>query len=810
MTQVLDLVPIWTVILGMAVFFYVLLDGFDLGVGMLFGLAPDTASRNTIMNTIAPVWDGNETWLVFGGLGLLAAFPLAFAIIIPALYFPIMVMLLALVFRGVAFEFRFRDSENKTFWDHAFCYGSGIATFAQGLVLGTFIQGFRVSGRQFAGSSFDFLSPFALLTAVALLFGYSLLGAGWLILKTEGAVQAEARRQGCICLIGVLLAIGLVSIWTPLMSETIAARWFSWPNILLLAPVPLATAAVAWVTWRALANEAQATPFFGAMGLFVLSYLGIAISLYPMIVPHHFTLWQAASSDRTQAFLLVGTLALLPVILMYTGWSYWVFRGKVRSDFGYHSDSLSSKPKPKGDPMNTMFATPAERVAVADASPTKQMRTKKRIVIIGGGFAGIAAARALKHADADVVLIDRRNHHIFQPLLYQAATAVLSPSEIAAPLRQLAVKQSNLDVVLAEVTGVDLNARTIDASYPGLGTRTIAFDFLVLATGMRPSYFGHDEFAQHAPALKNLNDAETIRTKLLSAFELADATDDAGERGRQMTFILVGAGPTGVELAGSIAHMVAVTLRGNFRHINPAESTIILLEGGNRVLPSFAESLSRKATQRLEKLGVKAMTGVMVEKVNEQGVIAGGKRIPSATVLWTAGVAASPIVKMLGATTDRAGRVTVGPYLDAPNAPGVFVIGDTASVVQDGRPVPGVAQAAIQQGRFVGRLISERLEGREPKHPFRYLDKGNMAVVGKNFAILEAGRVRMSGFFTWLIWAFIHVASLPQLQNRLRVETQWLWSYLTGQRSSRLISEVPRTVADSSASRRRSDPSPNA
>jgi cytochrome bd ubiquinol oxidase subunit II len=336
MNQVIDFVPVWTLLLGMTVFFYVLLDGFDLGVGMLFGLAPDTGSRNTIMNTIAPIWDGNETWLVFGGLGLLAAFPLAFAIIIPAVYFPILVMLLALIFRGVAFEFRFRDAEHKTFWDHAFCYGSGIATFAQGVVLGTFIQGFQVSGRQFAGTSFDFLSPFALLTGVALLFGYALLGAGWLILKTEGNIQAAARRHGRVCLIGVLLSIAIVSIWTPLMSETIAARWFAWPNIVLLAPVPLATAAVAWVTWQALGSKAQATPFLGAIGLFVLSYLGIAISLYPMIVPHHFTLWEAASSLSTQAFLLVGTLVLLPVILMYTGWSYWVFRGKVRSDIGYH------------------------------------------------------------------------------------------------------------------------------------------------------------------------------------------------------------------------------------------------------------------------------------------------------------------------------------------------------------------------------------------------------------------------------------------------------------------------------------------
>jgi cytochrome bd ubiquinol oxidase subunit II len=232
------------------------------------------------------------------------------------------------VFRGVAFEFRFRDAENKTFWDHAFCYGSAIAAFAQGVVLGAFIQGFPVTGR--------FLTLFSVLTGVALVFGYGLLGAGWLILKTDGEVQAAARRYGRICLIGVVVAIGIVSIWTPLMSQAVALRWFSWPNIALLAPVPLATAVVGFFTWRALNGRAEVTPFAGAIGLFTLSYLGIAISLFPMIVPYHFTLWEAASSPRTQAFLLVGTLFLLPIILVYSGWSYWVFRGKVRAEIGYH------------------------------------------------------------------------------------------------------------------------------------------------------------------------------------------------------------------------------------------------------------------------------------------------------------------------------------------------------------------------------------------------------------------------------------------------------------------------------------------
>jgi NADH:ubiquinone reductase (H+-translocating) len=415
---------------------------------------------------------------------------------------------------------------------------------------------------------------------------------------------------------------------------------------------------------------------------------------------------------------------------------------------------------------------------------------RKRVVIIGGGFAGLAAARALRHADVDVFLIDRRNHHIFQPLLYQVATAVLSPAEIAAPIRQLEAKQRNVSVLLAEVIGVDLASRTIEATSPGAGIRKIAFDYLVVATGMRPSYFGHDEFARHAPGLKSLTDAETIRAKILGAFELAVTTEDEGERARQMTFVLVGAGPTGVELAASLAQMVKVTLRNNFRRIDPSKSTIILLDAGKRVLPTFAESVSRMVARRLERLGVKVVTDVKVETVDEQGVIAGGKRIPSATVLWTAGVAASPVPKMLGTKTDRAGRALVDPFLKVVDAPGVFVVGDAASVMQNGHPVPGVAQAAIQEGRYIGRLIARELKGRNVNRPFRYFDKGNMAVVGKNYAVLERGWLRTSGFLTWLVWAFIHILSLPQLQNRLRVQRQWLWSYFTGQRSSRLIPET--------------------
>src|SRR5260221_5393341 len=311
---------------------------------------------------------------------------------------------------------------------------------------------------------------------------------------------------------------------------------------------------------------------------------------------------------------------------------------------------------------------PPEKAFVANAG-----RRKKRVLIGGAGFAGIAAARVLKRADVEVLLVDQRNHHIFQPLLYQVATAVLSPSEIAAPIRQLEAKQKNLSVLLAEIKGINLGARTVEVLCPEIGSRKLEYDFLVIATGMRPSYFGHDEFARFAPGLKSLNDAEMIRTKILSAFELAESTDDPEERARQTTFVLVGAGPTGVELAASIAQMAAVTLRKNFRKIDPAKSRIVLLDGGARILPTFAESLSRKAAKRLTKLGVEVSTGVKVEKVDDQGVVAAGVRIPSATVLWTAGVSASPVVKMLVTQTDRAGCAFVGAFMDIPEAPNVFV-----------------------------------------------------------------------------------------------------------------------------------------
>lgn len=332
----MSIVPVWTLILAAAVFFYVVLDGFDLGIGILYNFASSGSERNIMMNAIAPIWDGNETWLVLGGTGLFAAFPLGFTIILPAVYFPMLVMLLALVFRGVAFEFRFRDVEHPQFWNRAFSFGSALATFAQGVVLGAFIQGFNVKGREFVGSAFDCITFFSLFTGLALMGGYALLGACWLILKSQGELAEKSRMWARASFLFTFFAIGAVSIWTPFIDPAIGRRWFGWPNIIFVAPVPLLTCLTGILWWRAVNRGRELMPFLYAVLLFSFSYLGVAISRFPMIVPHHFSLEQSASDPSTQVFLGMGTVFLLPIIAIYTAWSYWVFRGKARGNIGYH------------------------------------------------------------------------------------------------------------------------------------------------------------------------------------------------------------------------------------------------------------------------------------------------------------------------------------------------------------------------------------------------------------------------------------------------------------------------------------------
>jgi NADH dehydrogenase FAD-containing subunit len=412
---------------------------------------------------------------------------------------------------------------------------------------------------------------------------------------------------------------------------------------------------------------------------------------------------------------------------------------------------------------------------------------KPVVIIVGGGFGGLAAARVLKKAPVQVVLIDRANHHLFQPLLYQVATSVLGPGQIASPIRAILKSNDNATVILGEVTGVDVAARTIVADSADRKGVSLPYDYLILATGVQQSYFGHPEYEKDAPGLKCLADAVALRNKILRAFELAEAEEDPALHKNLLTFVLVGGGPTGVEMASAIAVLTQITLKREFRRIDPASARIVLVDRGTRPLATFAPELSSAAKRRLEKLGVEVRLGQGVDRVDEQGVIVAGERIASKTVIWTAGVEASPAAKWLNTETDHAGRVRIKPDLSIADHPEIFVIGDTASLDHGGKPLPGVAQVAMQQGHYAGQLIARRLNGKPAPAPFRYFDKGNLAVVGKGFAVLESHKVRLSGFPAWLVWVAVHWQFLGQSSLRLSVLVQWAWTYVTGQRGSPLI-----------------------
>ena len=411
----------------------------------------------------------------------------------------------------------------------------------------------------------------------------------------------------------------------------------------------------------------------------------------------------------------------------------------------------------------------------------------KKIVIIGPGFGGLATAKALRHAEAEVLVIDRTNHNLFQPLLYQVATTVLSPAQIASPIRQLLKNQRNTTVFLGEVTGINKDAKFVYFSNEDYKDAPIEYDTLIIATGVAHSYFGHDEFAEFAPGLKGLADAVRIRNKILNAFERAEAEDNPILRQDLTTIVLVGAGPTGVELASSLAVLVRTRLKAEFRRIDLAKTRIVLVDMAPRVLGSFASEFSEAAKHRLERLGVEVRLGHSVDKIDGDGVVVGGEQIQAKVVIWTAGVAPSPAGKWLNVETDRAGRVRIQSDLTVPGHPDIYVLGDTASLEQDGKPLPGVAQVAIQQGHYAGRRIARSLLGKPSPRPFRYFDKGNMAVIGAGFAIIQAGKVRLSGIVAWLAWAGVHLQFLSTGSLRLSVFLQWIWSLLTGQTGVRLI-----------------------
>jgi NADH dehydrogenase len=407
----------------------------------------------------------------------------------------------------------------------------------------------------------------------------------------------------------------------------------------------------------------------------------------------------------------------------------------------------------------------------------------RRVVIVGGGFGGLYAARALEGAPVEITLVDRRNHHLFQPLLYQVATATLNPSDIAVPIRSVLRGQSNVRVLLGEVTAVDVPGQRVQLED---GT-ALPYDYLILATGATHSYFGRDDWAPLAPGLKSIEDALEIRRRIFLAFEAAEREADPDHRRALMTFVLIGAGPTGVELAGALAEIARQSLRGDFRSIDPSDARILLVEGESRVLPGYPDKLSVRARKRLERLGVEVRTGERVTAIEPGCVTLGSHRILARTVFWAAGVAASPLARSLGVPLDRAGRVKVRPDLTIPGREDVFVVGDLALLEQDGRPIPGVSPAAMQEARHAADNILRALAG-DPYEPFRYFDKGSFAVIGRGAAVgVMLGKLKVSGFFAWLAWVFIHLFFLIGFRNRLLVMFDWAYSYLTFRRGARLI-----------------------
>jgi NADH dehydrogenase len=411
-------------------------------------------------------------------------------------------------------------------------------------------------------------------------------------------------------------------------------------------------------------------------------------------------------------------------------------------------------------------------------------RARPRVVILGAGFGGLSAAKALRNAPCDVVVIDRRNYHLFQPLLYQVATAALSPAEIASPIRSILSRQKNARVLMARVTGIDTQRKRVLLQ----DGREEPFDYLIVATGARHAYFGHDDWANCAPGLKKIDDAIDIRRRILLAFERAETTEDAEERKALLTFVVIGGGATGVEMAGAIAEVAHWALADEFRVIDPTQARVILVEAGPRLLPAFPPDLSEHARKALEKLGVEVHLGRAVEHCDATGIVYGGERLAARTIIWGAGVQASPAAKWLGVEKDRAGRVVVAKDLTAPGHSDIFVIGDTAAVLDDkGQPVPGIAPAAKQMGAYAARVIAACLAGIAPPGPFRYRHAGSLATIGRSAAIADFGWLKVKGWIAWWLWGIAHIYFLIDFRSRFIVAMQWFWSYLTFRRGARLI-----------------------
>jgi len=772
------MIAAWYAVVSLMLIVYVALDGRNFGAGMLaWFVARTPAERRQVVAAIGPLWSWHEVWLVGFGGTLVAVFPRLMATAFSGYYLALMLILWAFILRGISLEVggHIDDRLWQGFWDFVFVFANvllailfgtaagnverGVPLDAQGNFSMAFFTDFRPRGE--VGLLDWYTASVALFTALAL----AAHGATYLTLKTEGPVhdRSAASARSLWPSAGLLFLVVTAESWLvrPELFRQAVTRPLCWAGVILMA-------ASAYALVSGLSRGRELRAFLGSNGVLVGVLAAGAAALFPVMLhstlsPENSLTADAVAANRT-SLLLASLWWPVGLILAIT---YFVFISR------HYAGKVSVRRDNQGFYLNQGDQAMSEN--------------RPKVVIVGGGFGGLACAKALRRAPADVILLDRTNHHVFQPLLYQVATSVLAPGQISAPLRGILHGQRNTKVIMAEVTGVEVDNACVVASSADRSQVRIPYDYLVLATGQRHSYFGHDEFERFAPGLKSLADAVLIRNRILQAFEQAEAEEDPAAHRDLLTFVLVGAGPTGVEMAAALAVMIRTTLRSEFRRVDPRTARVVLVDMAPRVLGTFAEGISEAARRRLESLGVEVRLGKGVDRIDESGVMVGGERIASRTVIWTAGVAPSPAGKWLAAETDRGGRVKVHTDLSVPGHSNIFVVGDTASLAQDGKPLPGVAQVALQQGRYVGSLIRRRIEGGSPPTPFRYFDKGNMAVVGKGFAVLQTGRIHLSGFVAWLAWAGIHIQFLANTNLKLSVLVQWAWTFFTGQRGSRLI-----------------------
>jgi NADH dehydrogenase FAD-containing subunit/cytochrome bd-type quinol oxidase subunit 2 len=760
----MSLADLVAVVLLLAVTTYAIFGGADFGAGfwdLFAGGALEGADRRALINrAVGPVWEVNHVWLIFCLVVLWTAFPPAFGSIMTTLSIPISLALLGIVLRGAGFAFRHEAERlsRQRLLGAVFASASVLTPFFFGAAIGGIISG-RVPVGNAAGDLISsWLNPTSVIVGLLAVAVAAYLAAVFLVTDAHRLVDPGLedyfRDRAILAAIatGVVAAIGIVVLHAdaPFIFQGLAER--GWVLMLLSAVCGLAALSILR------RNARHATRLLAALAVASIVW-GWGVAQYPYLLPESLTIANAAGAPATLQWLVVVVVA---AVLLVVPSLVLVYR-------------LDQQSRLEGNPLEVSMS---QNGSLANAG------SLPHVVIVGGGFGGVAAAKALRGAPVRVTLIDKTNYHLFQPLLYQVAGGILEPGTITAPIRSLFRHQKNVDVRMAEVTGVDKERRRVQLDD---GAESIGYDYLVLATGVHGSYFGHDEWAPFAPTMKTLADAEMLRRRIISALEQADQTSDLALRERLMTFVLVGAGPTGCELAGELAGHFRRALRAEYRHIDPRNAHIILVEAGPRVLPTFSEELAKGAEDKLRSLGVDVRVGQAVQLVDAEGAVVAGQRVPAGTVLWTAGVAASPAGKWLGVETDRPGRVVVGPDLSVAGFPEIFVVGDTAHIVNNGNALPGVAQVALQSGKHAGHTIRARVLRQSPPGPFSYFDKGNMATISSTYAIMEKGKLKLGGPLGKAGWAFIHVLYLGQAEGQLMLCMQWLFGIALGRTGSRYI-----------------------